>query len=186
MRRNRLILAIALALSSAAALAIPASAATVLDNCAGETCGNVLVQDTGPSGGKGAVCKYEKNSYDLDFISVRPPWMWGPYSYNTKVEWLYKIMRSTNSGGSWSTYYTSSWQSAMANKNDGASAGDGFSRRYWYAPESPTGWFKVRLTLRWKDSGGNVTGTFKLEYDHYKRLWSSSSDYAMDHCIQDW
>ena len=186
MLRLRFIFALGLAMSAAGVLAVPAAAETILLNCSG-TCGYWEVQDTGPSGGKGAVCKYETASYDLDFISVRPPSVHGPYSYKTKVQWQYKILRSTNSGGSWPVYYTSSWQSAMANDAIPAYAGNGFERRYWYAPDpNPTGWFKVRVFIRWQNSGGSVIGNAKAEYDHYKGLWYGNSDYRMDHCIQDW
>jgi hypothetical protein len=182
----RLLLGLALAVSSLSVVAIPAAAETVLNSCTG-TCGYWEVKDLGPVGGKGAVCKYETGSYDLDFISVRPPSMHGPYSYKTIVEWQYKILRSTNFGGFYLIYNTSTWQSAMANSAIPAYAGKGFARRYWYAPDpNPTGWFKVRVFMQWRNSGGGVIGTASVEYDHYKGIWNGNSDHRSDYCLQDW
>lgn len=182
--RFRLLLALMLALSTLVVVAAPAAAETILVNCSG-TCGSYQYGDTGPTGGKGAVCGYETGSYDLNFISVRPPLMHGPYSYNTPVQWKYKILRRPV-GGSWSIYYTSTWQSSKANDQIPAYAGHGFSRRFWYAPESPTGNYKVRVYLRWKSNAGTVIGTASAEYDWYKRIWNGHSDVAMEYCIQDW
>ena len=186
MLRNRFIVALGLALIAGTFIAAPAAAETVLNPCTG-TCGYWEVYDTGPAGTKGAVCQYETGSYDLDFISVRPPLMHGPYSNKTKVMWKFNILRSTNFGGSYTGIFNSSWQSAMANDAIPARDGSGFSRRYWYASDpNPTGWFKVRLLLWWKNAAGSVVGKMKIEYDHYKGQWNGSSDYRSDHCIQDW
>lgn len=186
MLRNRFAAALGLALIFGAVIAAPVSAETVLTTCSG-TCGYYEVHDTGPSGMKGAVCQYETGSYDLDWISVRPPLMHGPYSSKTKVMWKFNILRSTNFGGSYTGIYNSSWQTAMANDAIPAYDGSGFSRRYWYASDpNPTGWFKVRILLRWKNSAGNVVGNAKVEYDHYKGQWNGNSDYRSEYCLQDW
>jgi hypothetical protein len=164
---------------------VPVAGETVLNNCSG-TCGDWQVSDMGPTGPKGAVCKYEKTSFDLDFISVRPPIMHGPFAQKTKVQWQYKILRSTNSGSSWGTEYTSTWQTAMANTTDAAYAGSGFARRYHYVAENPTGFRKVRVYLRWKNAAGSNIGTAAAEYDWYQRMWNGQSQADMEYCIQDW
>jgi hypothetical protein len=186
MLRNRFIAALGFALIAGTVIAAPAAAETVLNQCTGN-CGYWEVKDQGPTGPKGAVCKYETASYDLDFISVRPPLMHGPWSYKTKVQWMFKIQRTTNFGGSWGNYYASSWQSAMANDAIPAYAGNGFSRRYWYAPDpNPTGWFRVRVYMRWKNTGGTTVGTASVEYDNYRGMWNGNLDYRSDYCLQDW
>jgi hypothetical protein len=186
MLRNRFAAALGLALVLGTLIAAPAAAETVIDPCTG-TCGYWQVSDTGPTGQKGAVCQYETASYDLDSISVRPPLMHGPYSNKTKVMWKFNILRSTNFGASYKGIYNSSWQSAMANSAIPAYDGSGFSRRYWYASDpNPTGYFKVRILLRWKNAAGNTVGNMKIEYDHYQGKWNGSTDYRSDYCIQDW
>lgn len=182
---KRAVFGLMLAISALAASVMPAAAETVIDNCTG-TCGYWQVSDTGPTGPKGAVCKYEGSSYDLDFISVRPPLVHGPYTYDTKVQWQFKILRSTNFGSTWNTEYTSSWQTAWADDQDPAYAGHGFARRYWYAPESPTGFRMVRVYIRWKNAGGSNIGNAAVEYDWYQRLWKSSKQADQEYCIQDW
>lgn len=167
------------------AMAVPVGAETVLNNCSG-TCGDWQVSDMGPTGPKGAVCKYETNSFDLDFISVRPPIMHGPFAQKTKVQWQYKILRANNAGATWRVEYTSNWQTARANTSVAAYAGSGFARRFHYVAENPTGIRKVRLSLRWKNAAGNNIGSASVEYDHYQRLWNGQKDHGMEYCIQDW
>lgn len=183
--RSRLSAVVLAAVAMLVVGAAPVAAETVLNQCSG-TCGYWEVKDTGPSGGKGAACQYETGSYDLDFISVRPPLMHGPFANDTKVQWRFKILRSTNFGGTWSTEHTSTWQTAMADDAVPAYAGNGFARRYWYAPESPTGWRKVRVYLRWKNAAGSNIGSAAVEYDWYLRHWNGNKDAAMEHCLQDW
>ncbi len=182
---RRIAFGLLMAVGLLAAGAIPASAETVLNNCTGN-CGDWQVNDMGPIGGKGAVCKYEKNSFDLDFISVRPPIMHGPFAQKTKVQWQYKILRSNNFGSTWTAEHTSDWQTAMANTTDAAYAGSGFARRYHYVAENPTGFRKVRVFLRWKNSGGSNIGTASVEYDWYQRMWNGTSQADQEYCIQDW
>ena len=74
---------------------------------------------------------YEKPGQDLDEITVRPPLMHGYYSNKTKVAWRFKVRRASVGGGNFSTIYTSSWQTAMANDAIPVYAGQGFSRRAW-------------------------------------------------------
>lgn len=177
--------AIALALAASVLVSGPVSAATTIVNCNGN-CGDYMVTDSAAD--KGATCKYENGSYDLDFIAVRPPSMEGPYNYNTRVEWQFKVLRSTNFGSSYTLFYSSGWQGAMAMNGSPAYAGHGFSRRTWNAPENPTGYFKVRVLMRWRSGGASssIIGNAKVEYDHYTGKWYGNSDYRMDHCIQDW
>lgn len=182
----RILAALTIALTTLAVVAAPAMAETTLNMCTGN-CGYYEYKDGGPSGPKGAVCKYETASYDLDFISVRPPLMHGPYAYKTKVGWQYKIYRSKNFGSTWSVYKASTWQTAKANDAIPVYAGHGLSRRYWYAPDpNPTGWFKVRVYLRWWSGSGSVIGNASAEYDWYQRLWTNQVDVAQQYCIQDW
>lgn len=179
----RITFALVFAISAVAGFAAPAAAETVITACNG-TCGYYEIGDGGPP--YGANCQYEAGSYDLDKISVRPPLMHGPWSNNTKVRWKFRIFRSTNFGSSWSQIYQSSWQNAMANDMIPARAGHGFSRRTWTAPESPTGYYKVRILMHWFNPGGNRVGIAAVELDNYKRLWSGNVTYSTNHCIQDW
>jgi hypothetical protein len=182
MLRSRFVAALGLALAVGAFAVAPVSAATTIGGCAGGTCGAWSVTDSAVN--KGAICKYETASYDLDTITVKAPTIYGPYAYNTSVGWRYQIWRSTNFGGSWSKYAQSGWQNAMANKSTAAS---GLSNRTWSAPDpNPTGWFKARIVMRWKNAGGVVVGKRIVEYDYYSRKWSSSTTSSTDYCLQDW
>lgn len=182
MLRNRFLAALGFALVVGTLVATPVSAATVIDPCS-NTCGTYSVNDQ--SGGPfGAICKYETGSYDLDWIKVSPPKMYGPYSSKTKVEWKFNILRSTNFGSSYKGIYNSSWQTGMASMSTAAS---GFTSRTWTAPDpNPTGYFKVRILLWWKNAAGSVVGKMKVEYDWYQGKWNGTSDQRDDHCLQDW
>jgi hypothetical protein len=186
MVRTRITIALASALLVGAVVATPAAGAIIIEGCSG-TCGYWEVKDTGPTGPKGAVCGYEKISYDLDFISVRPPLMHGNYSNKSKVAWRYKVRRATTSGGSYSTFYTSTWQTAMANNAIPAYAGQGFSRRYWWAPENPTGFFDIWIELSWYNPAGSaVEGQGTANYEWFKKLWNGNSYVEMYRCLQDY
>lgn len=184
---NKFIAALGLALAVGAAVAAPVGAETPIGGCTGGgMCGYWEVYDAHP-GSKGGICTYETGSYDLDSISVRPPLMHGPWSYKTKVQWKFNILRSTNFGGSYTGIYNSSWQVAMANDAIPARDGSGFSWRTWNASDpNPTGWFKVRILLWWKNAAGNVVGKQKVEYDHYQGKWNGNNDHRSDYCLQDW
>jgi hypothetical protein len=178
--------ALGFALIAGTVIAAPVGASTPIGGCSG-TCGSWDVLDDSPPPPYGAICKYETASYDLDSINVRPPRMNGPYSYKTRVEWRFRVLRSTNSGSSYSLYYTSAWQGAMASDTDAANLGAGFTRKTWVAPDpNPKGFFKVRLLLRWKNSGGSVIGNAKVELDNYQGKWNGNTDTRSDYCIQDW
>ena len=181
----RALLGVAFATSFLITGALPATAETILNNCSG-VCGDWQVSDMGPLGQKGAVCKYEKTSFELDFISIRPPIMHGPFAQKTKVQWQYKILRSNNAGMSWTTEYTSNYQTAMASDSVAAYAGSGFARRYHYVAENPTGFRKVRVFLRWKNAAGNNIGTASAEYDWYQSLWSNQKRADQEYCLPQW
>jgi len=182
----RVVLALSFAISALGIAAVPVAAETVLVNCSG-TCGYYEYRDNEPPPSYGAACKYETGSYDLDFMSGKPPLVHGPFPYATQVAWRIKILRSTNFGGSWSTIHTSAWDTAKANDAIPAYAGHGFARIYWYANDpNPTGWFKMRVNIRWKNANGNAIGGASAEYNSYKGLWNGQSDTRTDHCIQDW
>jgi hypothetical protein len=178
----RMALALAFALTAAGTLAAPAAAETIIQSCNG-TCGYYEIGDGGPP--YGANCQYEHASHDLDKVSARPPLMHGPYSTKTKVRWLFRVFRASNYNGPWSQIYQSSWQNAMTNDAIPAYAGHGFSRRTWTAPESPTGYFKVRLLLHWFNQSGNRVGIAAVELDNYKLLDGAVGSNT-EWCPQDW
>ena len=184
MLRSRFLAALGFALVIGTVIAAPVSAASVIDPCSGPgggTCGTYSVTDQN-GGPFGAICKYETGSYDLDWIKVSPPKMYGPYSAKTKVEWKFNILRSKNFGGKWKGIYNSSWQTGMANTSTAAS---GFTSRTWTAPDpNPTGWFKVRLLLWWVNPSG--TSKMKIEYDYYQGNWNGNTDQRSDYCLQDY
>jgi hypothetical protein len=174
----RILLAIAFAVSSLVAMAAPAAAETTLVSCSG-TCGYYEVKDQGPTGPKGAVCGYK--SLYLDFISVRPPLMHGNYAYKSKVAWRFKIQHGSTSSGPWSTTYTSSYQSAMASDSIPAYAGKGFARRWWYAPQNPSGSYRVWVEMGWWRNG-SMEGFARVEYDHYKWIAGADSGEFSESC----
>lgn len=181
MVRTRFTIALAVALVVGAFVAVPASAASVIDPCSG-SCGAYSVTDK--SGGPyGATCKYETGSYDLDWIKVSPPKMYGTSASPRQVQWKFNILRSTNFGGSYTGIFNSSWQTDTATSS---AAANSFTSRTWYASDpNPTGYFKVRILLWWKNSGPGYS-KMKIEYDHYQRKWNGSSNPSTDYCLQDW
>ncbi|MEP7378855.1 MAG: hypothetical protein ABI725_04760 [Chloroflexota bacterium] len=182
MLRSRFLAALGFALVVGTFVAAPVTAATPIIACSG-TCGGYVTYDAN-GGPYGAICKYETGSYDLDWIKVSPPKMFGPYATNTKVQWKFNILRSTNFGGSYTGIYNSSWQNGMAWTGGAA---NNFTARTWYASDpNPMGYFKVRILLRWKNAGGNTVGNAKVEYDYYQGKWNGNTDQRDDHCIQDW
>ena len=182
----RVVIALMFALTAVGALSSPAAAEIVLNQCTG-TCGYWQVTDM-QSGGKGAVCVYLKSNTapNLHEITVRPPLMHGNYPQKTKVGWRFKIQRSPVSG-TFSTIYTSSWQTAKANDSIPAYAGHGFSRRAWFAPSNPHGFFRVWVEMRWwNQSGSAVEGTARVQYLWYKAVQSGNTPYTDEsYCLQD-
>ena len=179
----RALIALAFAISSVAVIVAPAAAATVLTACTG-TCGYYEVYDMGPTGQKGAVCVYETgSSYDLDEITIRPPLMHGSRPTKDKVSWRFKIRKQNVNTMVYSTVFTSSYQSAMADDATPAYVGHGFSRRSWRAPENPHGFFYVQIELTWTHNGSRE-GYAKIEYDWYKAQRSGATDTQPDHCLR--
>lgn len=167
-RRLRVLLALGMALSAVGSLAGSASAETVITPCTG-TCGDYEVYDSPKPPPYGANCKYESGTFDLDWISARPPQMHGLVSYpkDSKVQWRMMVLHASGPAGKYATIHTSNWQTAYANDQQVARAGHGFHRIFWYAPENPSGVYKVWIDMRWWKSGA-VQGTVRLEYDSYK------------------
>lgn len=182
----RVLLALALALNSLAAVALPAAAEIVLDACTG-TCGYYQVKDQGPTGPKGAVCVYLNNTThpDLARITVRPPLMHGNYPTKTKVGWRFRIQREPVSSMTFTTLYTSPWQTALADNAIPANVGSGFSRRAWSAPPDPHGRFRVWIEMRWWYNGA-VDGSALVQYDWYKAMRGGSSYTDQSYCLEDY
>ena len=183
--RSKLRIGVALvfAISALGMVAGPAAAETVTQACQG-TCGYWEAYDN-PAPERGANCVYSTNSpYKLKQITVRPVLMHGAYPNNTKVGWRFKVQRMSNNGGSWSTFYTSSFQTAQANDAIPAYAGSGFARRTWNAPANPNGYrYRIALDLQWWHNG-SVEGTLKLKYDWYKAIRGNANATYPDHCLQ--
>lgn len=183
-RRTGLRVAVALcfALTSVGLITLPVSAETVLTPCSG-TCGYWEVYD-GETGRKGANGFYGTSyPYELNKIAVRPPLMHGDHASNSKVSWRFKIQRKPVNSGSWSTIFTSTYQTATANNSVPAYAGHGFSRRTWSAPADPSGYFyRVAIDMRWKHNG-SVEGTLSLKYDWYKAKSGTNSYTNPDHLL---
>ncbi|MEP7360163.1 MAG: hypothetical protein ABI744_01155 [Chloroflexota bacterium] len=182
---SRFVAALGFALVVGALVVAPVSASTTIGPTCSGTCGNYATYDQN-GGPYGAICKYETGSYDLDWIKVNPPKMYGPYGASTKVQWKFNILRSKNFGGSYTGIYNASWQADTA--SSGAAA-NSFTTRTWNAPDpNPIGWFKVRILLRWKNAAGHTVGNAKVEYDHYQGKWNGNVDdrSGNDYCLQDW
>lgn len=182
----RIVVALAFALIAVGSLASPAAAEIVIVQCQG-TCGYYQVTD-GMTGGKGAVCVYKTGlAPNLKEITVRPPLMHGNYPQKTKVGWRFKIQRSPSGGGSFSTIYTSMYQTAKADDSIPAYAGHGFARRGWQAPANPHGFFRVVIEMQWWNQGGSsVEGYAKLQYQWYKAEQSGNTPYTDEsYCLED-
>jgi hypothetical protein len=179
----RIVVALALSIIAVSALAGPAAAETITQPCSGK-CGDWQVDDSAMPK-RGANCVYGTSyPYKLNKITIRPPIMHSYYSSSTKVQWRYMIQRKNVNGGSWNTYYTSTYQSAEATKAMAAYAGNGFSRRTWNAPSNPAGYFyRVALLLRWWDNGG-PEGSLGLRYEWYKAIRGNSTHNSTGYCLQ--
>ncbi len=182
--RFRIPVALVFALTSLAAFALPASAETVLSPCSG-TCGDWQVNDASV-GQKGAVCVYQSSGlYDLKQITVRAPLMHGYYNGDTKVGWRFNIQRKNVNGGGWSTFYTSSYQTAKGDNAVPAYTGHGFARRSYNGPNNSHGYYwRVTLDLKWWGQSNMVEGTLSLKYDWYKRIRGGDTDTQPNYCLQ--
>src|SRR3954451_6109212 len=180
---SRGVLAIIFAVAGLAVVTAPAMAETVLVGCTG-TCGYYPGTDTGPAGGKGAVCVYQTSyPYEVNKMTVRPPLMHGDYAAKTKVGWRFDVQRKNVNGGSWSTIYNSTYQTALANNAIPAYAGHGFSRRAWSAPAHPAGYYyRIVIEMKWWKSG-SVKGYAKLKYDWYKGMSGTNTNVQEKYCL---
>lgn len=145
------------------------------------TYGKADIADFADGGGQGATCTYENNSSkELDTIKVRGPKVWGNASGKRWVGWRYVIQRATEFEGAFSTYRTSSWVKAKASKT----APVQFATRTWTAPEDPTGFFRVRVQIRWYEPGSStkVMGRMTLQDAWYKVKRGSKSAVHMGQC----
>ncbi len=176
----RSMVALGMALSTLAVAAQPVAAARIL-----EETGNPAYYELYDEmdGRRGANCIYETASFDLDKITIRAPQMHGNYPQDTKVQWRFKIRRqSLAPAATFSTIFTSSWQTDLAND---AIPADDFTRRTWQAPESPSGRFQVLVELRfWYQ--GSVEGFVRAQYEWYKAKWSSDYYVNNEYCLQDY
>lgn len=185
-RAIRVALAVGLALLSALAAVQPAAAARILLDCTGDCADYELYDEMGSR--HGANCLYETATpHELDKITVRPPQMHGLATApnDSKVEWRFKIRRDPPGAGTLDVIHTSSWQTSVANDQEVANAGDGFSRRTWVAPENVSGLYHVVVELRWWRSG-SPRGLVRAQYEWYKAKlggtsYSSSGDCSAHH-----
>jgi hypothetical protein len=161
----RIVFVIAAAVLALAFGVQPALAATIISGPTGST-GDFDVFDT-QLGLKGAKCVYEgSGDFELDKIKVRPPRVYGAYANKTWVGWRFKILRRAVNVD-WHTVYTSSIQKDRASNSIAA---DDFTWRTWFAPQNPTGAFKVRIVIFWYAPGTQTTkeGKVVVEYDWYR------------------
>ena len=187
--RRRLLssaLAMSFALATLLVVAQPVAAERILVDCT-NICGYYELYDS-MNDRRGANCLYEASGNgDLDKITVRPPLMHGNYSNKTKVEWRFKVRRNAPGGSNtFVVYYTSSWQSALADDAIPAYPGHGFYRRTWIAPENPTGFFQIVVELRWWHHG-SVEGFVRAQYEWYKAKRPGYQPYIdNEYCLQNW
>jgi len=156
-------LALAFALTSVGAFAVPADALVVHTSCQG-LCGTSIEYDAPNQ--VGARCDNGPDlPYALRQIEVRPPKMYGHYSSKTKVGWRFQIYRVVGTN-TVQLVYTSRWQTAMASKTVAVRAGHGFTWRTW-KPSNPQTYYRAWITERWWHNG-SVEGTRQVEYENYK------------------
>jgi hypothetical protein len=171
-----------IALSAVFVVGVAPVGAAVDSGCTGR-CGYYEVDDSLAM--PGAKCSYGTSfPYKLKWISVLPPLMHGDYPGNTPVAWRFRIQRKPNSSGSFNNFFTSGYQQTTANESIPAYAGNGFSRRKWFAPNNPNGYrYRVIIDLIWKKNG-MIEGRAHVRYEIYNRVRGMDSDKAMDYCIQ--
>ena len=170
-RRVKLILATAVAASSIAVWAAPAAAATVTQACTG-ICGSWHVTDAATK--PGAVCfyYYGENDNILEEIDTRPPKMYGHYTFKTTVAWRLRIQRRPASGTVWTTFYTSSYETAAASSTAPAHDGHGFSYGDIGLPQFGATYWRVVLDLHWIHHR-SVEGSMSVRYEWYEKLKDS-------------
>lgn len=145
------------------------------------TYGTADIADRADGGGQGATCVYETNgSKDLDVIKVRGPKVWGTASAKRWVGWRFVIQRASSPDGTFSTYRTSTWLKAKASTTKPVQ----FASRRWTAPEDPTGFFRVRVQVRWYEAGSSsdVAGRMTLQDAWYRVRRGATSNVHMYAC----
>ncbi len=97
--------------------------------------------------------------------------------------WRFRI-QSYKSTGTWSTDYTSKYQTAQATYLESASAGNGFSRRAWTGPFTlDHGDQRVIVEMQWWKAG-SVQGYVKLRYTQYRAQTDSGDhEWIIDRCF---
>jgi hypothetical protein len=109
----------------------------------------------------------------------------GYYNGDTKVGWRFNIQRKNVNGGSWSTFYTSSYQTSKADNAVPAYTGHGFARRTYNGPSNSHGYYwRVTLDLKWWGQTNMVEGNLSLKYDWYKAIRGGASYTNPDYCLQ--
>jgi hypothetical protein len=181
-RRSRLsvVLAMSLALGASALGVQPVAAARILKDTGTQGYYELYDEMGGP---RGATCSYEKVTFDLDKMRIKPPLMHGYYPTPSQVQWRFKIRRqSLTPGATFKVFYTSSWQTDTA---DDAIPANGFTTRAWSAPEDPHGRFQAVVELRWRHNG-QVEGFVRAQYEWYKAKWSGNSYENNEYCLEDY
>jgi len=146
------------ALASVLAVAGAPSTAAFSGITATGTYGDYGVPDNPEVGQEGARCFYNNGTGAgsvLKRVRVTPPVIWGSHVDSTWVGWRFKIMRSTNGGGTYDVYYKSAVWKDKANEVDFA---DEFVYENWYPSSAvPASHIKVQITLFWYQPGSSKT-----------------------------
>ena len=134
----------------------------------------------------GATCRYvgvypSPGGYsyegELKRIFVRPPKVRGIAGYgNQKVGWQFRVERTTNPSGTWTTTYTSPWQNDMTTPTVLAE----FTERSINvnvpadsADDPPYHLYRVMVKIRWYRPDNSVRGTATHRVDYYKEIYKN-------------
>jgi len=161
-------------------LGVQPAAAAVIINETGRV-GSYQLNDF-QVGQRGANCTYESNSFDLDNISVRAPFVHGDYQQMTWVGWEFRIQRDAPPfDGAFGTIFKSAIEKSRANDEFIAD----FSRRKWIAPENPTGQYRVLIKIYWYEPGSKTAaeGRTLARYEWYKAKHDADTYVNMDLCL---
>jgi hypothetical protein len=130
------------------------------------TVGDYGVPDNPEVDQEGARCFFAGDGHGnniLKRVRVSPPVIWGSHVQPTWVGWRFKIMRSTNDGATYQTYYKSPVWRDTASEGEFA---DAFVYENWYPSGTQSqARIKVQVTLFWYAPGskklveGKVVGT---------------------------